>query len=607
RDGQILEGPRKVFDGLAYYLASNGSRILTFTRTEGVILNGHAEVIRRFPMPDFSKTYTTSSLVSNGSTFLLVMFKNEAGTYSATLTELDANGQTAGETRINARAANSPVLVKSDGDGYIVLYQDATGSGYTALSVSAHGTLRATSKPDLHQSLFSAALSWAGQGYVLASVGSVQVAVTSLDGAGATTGSARLLASGVASYDLPALAANGSETLVAWTSASPEGPGRTIHAALVGADSTSRSPVLTVPSASNGQAGPVMATGGAYDLAVWEETTGIYATRVTSSGEALDGRGILVYAQKAPTIGSIKNLGTFRPRVIFDGTVYLVAWGPDNVKGQRIDPRSGLLLGAPITLASCAHSFDLVVDGTSPVVFVAGCDPSLYAQRVDAFGPVGARFPIVFTDPSLSQPRAAWNGHQWLVVWQDSVGGISVYLNRLSSAFDVLDMYPIAFPVPPFVEQTPSVTSNGNDFAVVWTHYYYYSGGPSAIDFRNIHSDGTAGQSTTLVSNARVSTALVWDGSQYAVAYAEKCPTTPCLARSYLIHFDVQDDQPVLRDKMQIADSPVVDASLTVSANGRERILYTRQALEPLYGGSPRAFLRDYAVEVPRRRAVGRR
>jgi hypothetical protein len=339
-----------------------------------------------------------------------------------------------------------------------------------------------------------------------------------------------------------------------------------------------------------------------YDLAVWSEASGIYATRVTSTGAALDGRGTLVYAWTATSEFLVS------PLVVFDGTAYLVAWGYGNVKGRRIDPATGTPLGAPMQLSSCASVFDLGYDGTSAVIFVAGCSEQLYAQRVGLTGVTGSPVPISPAGMLIGQPHAAWNGHEWLVAWTKRIQhpiveflySGNVYAARLSSALTVLDTQPIEVAVSPFDEEYPMVASDGHDFVVVWEHYF----APAGIYLRHIHSDGTTGDTTLLIPDAYPH-GLAWDGLQYAALHETTC-SLPCPSRFYLSHFDVQNDHPLLADKVPIGATILYDASLGGSANGRVHIVYMRYALEPTYGGSARVFLRD-DVYVPRRHAAGRR
>jgi hypothetical protein len=595
-DGRILEGPRQVFTSSVGRMASNGSRIVALIGNDIFVLNGHAEVINRFPLPVFAGGNPFNAAIgSNGSTFLLVRFgsiynSSSGYLYFADLLAFDTSGQFSSATRVNDVNGSGGVipLVQSDGTDYLVV------CFRSVLSVSAQAELRSKSDLILSQFVETPALSWTGQMYLLAAAArdnTQQMAVLTLARDGSAIGSVRKIEPEAQRSFTPAMATNGTEALVAWMS-QPSGT-VTVRAAVVDGAGTPHSPVMTLPTASNVQSHAVIATGGLYDLAVWEEADGMYATRVTSTGSPLDGRGILV-AQKP----AAQSAGTFQPRVVFDGTAYLVAWGPGSVRGQRIDPATGRLLDTPVTLASCAGSFDLESDGKSPVLFVAGCDPQLYAQRVDAIGTAGPRVSIFPAGTSLSHPRASWNGYEWLVVWQENRGGLNAYFGRVSSELTPLDSMPILDPAPPFYDQSPSAASDGHDLAVVVTRY------GRGMYFRNMHSDGTAGEATLLAPNAQ-NASLVWDGSQYAVLYAETC-TTPCRPRSYLSHFRIQADQPVVTDKVPIAESAFTDGTLEVLGNGSVRMVYTRNAIEPLYGSSPRVFLRDDYASVPRRRAAGR-
>jgi hypothetical protein len=624
-DGRILDGPRQIIDHAVGLVASNGSRIVIVKGTDVFVLDGRAEVVNQLHWPGVTGTTYGASIASNGSTFLLVAFAY-VGPYeglsdSVNLIAFDAGGQLTDVTRVNTSGEISgegdAPIISSDGADYLVLYFDHR-QGQVAVSVSAHAAIRSTAALSISQSVESGALSWTGQGYLLASTPDDwrnQMAVMGLSRTGSLAGNGQSLegASAPPFYapGPPALAWNGSEALIAWESSpQPAIDGLEIHAALVGADGTPRSSVLTVPTASNAQAIPVIATGGLYDLAVWQEVTGIYAARVTSNGVALDGRGILVSAQTTAS-GSLGEYQTLR--VIFDGAAYLVAWDSGGVKGQRIDPATGSLLGAPITLASCGGPFDLENDGTSPVLFAIDCTfgevtyGRLYAQRVGATGAVGPTTSISPSGMSIGQPRAAWNGHEWLVAWtkliQDQIVFLTrgnVYAARLSSELTILDTQPIEIAVSSFDEEGPLVASDGRDFVVAWTRSY---GAPAGAYLRHVHSDGTIGDLTLFDKNGYLES-FVWDGALYAAAYEETvaCSPVTCQYRSYLTHFEIRDDVPVLFDRVPIGDN-LANVSLGAPANGRVRIVYSRYAPEPPYAGSARAFMRD-DVYVNRHRAA---
>jgi hypothetical protein len=603
-DGKVVDGPRRIFDHAVSLVASNGSRILAVDGTDVFLLNGRAEIINQSHAPGFSGS-NNAALASNGSTFLLVNYVINGASNTVNLIAFDSGGQPTDVTQINGTGIGDVPIVESDGTDYLLLYLDFR-LGQVAESISPHAEIRSTSTPALSQSVRLAALRWTGQKYLLTSRTSSQMVVMALDRTGAPASKLNPLEAGVLGPPYaPAMAGNGSENLVAWTSGSSgDTNGYEIHAALVDADGTPRSSVLTLPKASNAQARPAIATGGAYDLAVWAETSGIYATRVTSDGVALDGRGLLVYAR---TTSSSQLIGQ-KLRVVFDGVSYLVAWGDVNVMGQRIDPATGVSLGSTLSLASCAGSFDLGYDGTSPVLFVAGCsNPQLYAQRVGATGATGPMIAISPAGTLISDPQAAWNGHEWLVAWTTLIQNPvveflytgNIYAARLSPALTLLDTQPIAISDSTFNEETPLVASDGRDFVLAWTRH----DATWDLYLRHVHSDGTIGEAT-IVPNTN-GLGLVWDGLQYAVGSSDVC-SLPCQARMYVTRFDVRDDRPLLYNRVPVAELTLDGMSLAGSSNGRIRIVYARYALEPLYGGSARAFLRD-DVNAPRRRAASHR
>ncbi len=317
-DGRVLDARRKVIDRLAQVITASASRILVFCARDLFVLNGHGDVVNQLPRP--SPEDYQPVVASNGSTFLLVSKTYDGVAYRRTLTTLDSGGRPIA-TAVTAINPGFVVAIQSDGTDYLILGYD-TILGYVVTPVSARGEIRSTSVIALPNAYIQAVLLWTGQKYLMvASVTDTQsfsMAILTLDRNGSALGSLQVLRQLDPSTAVPRLTGNGSEYFEAWT-----GAGTVVVGALVDGDGAPLSPVLTIPSASTDQTGALIARGGVYDLAVWEESTGIYATRVAADGTPLDGRGILVYPQRPPFYFD------YPVHVVFDGTAYLVAWRTD--------------------------------------------------------------------------------------------------------------------------------------------------------------------------------------------------------------------------------------------------------------------------------------
>ena len=444
----------------------------------------------------------------------------------------------------------------------------------------------------------------------------------SLDRSGVPIASARPLDAGTPGVLNPAaMAWNGAIALLAWTNGSQNAPeALEVVGALANADATSISPVITIPSSSNLQVAPEIATSGSQDLAVWAEPTGIYATRITPDGRALDGRGITVSSATPPS-RSLTLTGVPSPsrpvepavRAIDDGSSYLVAWsGSTGVTAQRVDPATGSLVGPPIALAPCSQSFDLAKDNDSPVLFTVDCsDGRVYAQRVGAAAPVGAAVAISPSAMLATAPRAAWNGNEWLVVWNKLVQSPllisppfyyapAVYAARVSTALTLLDVQPIPIAESEFSqEDAPLVASDGREFLVVWSHREFNAGG---LYLRRVQPDGSVREAEVLLSGSIAAKSIVWSGARYTIGYSRSDGSWN--EDLFLTHVSSRNDEPLIHDEVTISATAIDERyiSLSASAGRPVRVVYTRVATEPQYGGVSRVFMRDEIA----RRAAGR-
>ncbi|MGB7063257.1 MAG: FlgD immunoglobulin-like domain containing protein [Candidatus Zixiibacteriota bacterium] len=226
---------------------------------------------------------------------------------------------------------------------------------------------------------------------------------------------------------------------------------------------------------------PAAASDGSDYLVVWRENSDLYGVRVTSTGIVLT---------PEPFILSGATGDQSRSAICFGDTSYLVVWqdnrdgGVYDIYGARVK-QDGTVLdpnGIAISTATGIQTFPSVAfDGTNFLVVweddrngVSNFD--VYGTRVTQDGsilePLG--FQIAHDESYNEQrPSVAYNSYltgYYLVAWEDYRGPtVDIYGTRVFHDGTVIDdPVNIAISTASNAQETPSVCSRGNDFFVVW-------------------------------------------------------------------------------------------------------------------------------------------
>jgi len=220
---------------------------------------------------------------------------------------------------------------------------------------------------------------------------------------------------------------------------------------------------------------------GANYFGVWQDARGstspdIYGARVTPSGEILDLEGIAICTtynqQSSPCVASLDSM-------------YLVVWydrrdeNSGDIYGTRVT-RSGRVLdpaGIEVCRAQGAQEFPVVAAGDT-CWFVAWQDNR---TEWDIRGTCVSRSGVVKTPGGFavgaatgqqSYPAAAFNGENFLVVWQSNqYGPLTLWGTRVTQTGQVLDPggFLVAGDISQNMEPTAaSVAAAGEDFLVAW-------------------------------------------------------------------------------------------------------------------------------------------
>lgn len=255
-------------------------------------------------------------------------------------------------------------------------------------------------------------------------------------------------------------------------SASPTEEGAVGGGETVGAQSSSRKPLP--PERFLARSGPSVAYGSGKFVVVWSDVRegGVYGARMKPDGTLLDPEGIRL------------NMSDERggaPVVAYDGRNFVVIWNNgEGIFGVRMNP-DGRVLGSVFTIImsdevaspaiACASKKVCLVTFTS----IGDVEATIFFARVMPDGTV-IRPPIgTFLGTAESFAFAssvAWDGNQFMVVWADTIGGVSspdIYGGRVSADGMILgdsDGFPIS--TAPGAQRNPDVVWTGKRFLTVW-------------------------------------------------------------------------------------------------------------------------------------------
>ncbi|MDC3955675.1 hypothetical protein [Polyangium jinanense] len=252
----------------------------------------------------------------------------------------------------------------------------------------------------------------------------------------------------------PAAAWDGANWVVAWESGVPgDGTNWDIRARRFGPTGTPLGDSFVLGGATNAQRAPAIAAANSRVLVVWEDfrngtSNDIFGARLLSNGVLLDPLGL--------SIGAATNEQS-RPAVAWDGTSFVVAWQDyrsgtnQDVYAARVTPAGVVLDPAGIVVSTVAGSQmypSVASNGMSSLVvwrdYRSGSSYDIYGARIDPNGTVLDAAGVLVSAASGSQryPQIAWDGVNFVAVWEDlrNGGGVyDLYATRVDSQGTVLD------------------------------------------------------------------------------------------------------------------------------------------------------------------------
>ncbi|SEM33953.1 hypothetical protein SAMN05444354_11549 [Stigmatella aurantiaca] len=302
--------------------------------------------------------------------------------------------------------------------------------------------------------------------------------------------------------------------------------------------------------ADRSQSSSAVAYDGTNFLVVWQDSrrgnTDIYGTRVNGTGTVIDIAGI--------PISTAINTQSY-PAVAYNGTHFLVVWqdsrnGSYDIYGARVSSAGTVLdtSGIPISTATYSQYYPSVThDGTNFLVVwddIRGSNYDIYAARVNNAGSVLdlSGIPVSTATGSQRYPAAAYNGTNFLVVWQDTRSGTSsdIYGARISTTGTVLNPNGIMISNAVSDQQTPVVAYNGSDFLVIWqdtrsgSSYDIYGARVSGTGVvRNPNgipiATGTSNQRAPSVARGGTDCFVVWTDDRMYEVYGARISNTGVL------------------------------------------------------------------------------
>jgi hypothetical protein len=337
---------------------------------------------------------------------------------------------------------------------------------------------------------------------------------------------------------IPAIAFDGTNYLVVWGDSRSGGSSDT-YGARVSLGGVLLDPEgIAISTAANDQNYPAIGFDGTNYFVVWEDSRSdgssfdTYGARVSVGGSVLDLGGIAI---------STAASDQWLPAIAFDGTNYLVVWMDSrssnwDIYGGRVSARGFVLDSEGIAICTAASDQNypaITFDGTNYLVVwedyrAGGSSSDIYGARVSAEGSILDLGGTVISSAASDQcvPAAAFDGTNYLVVWEDYRGGNSwdIYGARVSLGGVLLDPEGIAISTASNDQNYPAIAFDGTNYFVVWEDYR--SGGSSSDIYGARVSVGgvvldPGGIAISTAADDQNYPAIGFDGTNYLVVWED--------------------------------------------------------------------------------------
>jgi hypothetical protein len=280
-------------------------------------------------------------------------------------------------------------------------------------------------------------------------------------------------------HDNGGVASGGDNYLIAWGDLRNGLYSSDIYGARVDASGNILdSPSFMLCTAPFGQYSPLIAYDGTNYCAVWTHNIGgawaVKGTRVSTGGVVLD-----------PSFINISSGGNaMSPKIASSGNGFLTAWvdyrnsytSPD-IYAARIGTAGNVLDPAGIAVSTLASlEYMPSVGYGAPYYLLAwddtrGGDRDIYCARLDSSGAVidPSGIAVSTADSSQNNSAVAFDGYNYLIVWQDDRNGsYDIYGSRVGLNGVVQDPAGIVISTGNGDQINPSIAFDGSNYIVVW-------------------------------------------------------------------------------------------------------------------------------------------
>lgn len=603
RDGTLASPARKLFDGViigTQPAAWNGSRLL-LAYNDGLqrrfaLLDDQGQLVGSpATLPSDPAFSPWTSVASNGTDFLVVL-DSQNGNITAVRVDGAGNQLEAQPLAIGGNSVYRPLLAASDGSDYLVLLSQ-TGNGDALLTrrVSKKGELGAAVITPVRRPQ-RAALAWNGSSYVAVfeTTGPEGLDLRGMrfDASGTPIDSTPFVVAGPTGAPAqPALASNGRRVLASWDDqriGQKSGTGDIFVRFL---DPTPSGDDQLLTKAAAAQQHAAVAFDGLNYLAAWqEEETGgsqiVYINRIARFGGPLDGRGVRVTRSVHDQLS---------PRVLFDGTRFLVAWQEADGLFLRRVARDGTFLDpepTAVTPADCvADDFDMATDGKrTALVWVDCASHHVFGARVDneTATVLDTKAAEVSTEEEAHAPRIVFGGGLYFVTWEERIAipltDPQAYAKNVRGANLLPNLFLLDDPAIDVAageqqESMPAVAWDNQEFLVTYVD--------NGIAGRYVSPEGFTLTDENITAGEFSRPAVVYDGTSFLVLFEGG-------GDIYAARVARRVTSTIIAGRFAVAATSDVetDAHPVLVSTGRVSFVYTRVATEPAYGGVPRVFLR---------------